>query len=288
MTRGDKRLVNAGVRAQSGTHERMPLVPLDRRPRRDMAAPPCGRGSARHDFPDDERRARSRAPPTSLAAGAVSVAISCCPARGSRDPLSISLFGISLPCLPQIAIRHETDGDASILSELSAEAFGPGRFARSAYRVREGVAPVAGLSLCAVLDGQVVGGIRFTAIRIGGEDERAAARAAGGRSGRGGQRLRQGAGRAKAWRGRARRASASCCWSATCPITGASASSPCRRGRSRCRARSIPRGCLRSSLCPARSQDAAGVRSEAMRASGLRGTRSRRAARAGGRARGGR
>ena len=65
------------------------------------------------------------------------------------------------------AIRLETDGDASVLSELSAQAFGPGRFARSAYRVREGVPPVEGLSLCAVLDERLVGGIRFTAISIG-------------------------------------------------------------------------------------------------------------------------
>ena len=65
------------------------------------------------------------------------------------------------------AIRPETDGDACILSELSAQAFGPGRFARSAYRVREGVSPVWGLSLCAVVDERLVGGIRFTAIRIG-------------------------------------------------------------------------------------------------------------------------
>ena len=67
-------------------------------------------------------------------------------------------------------IRHENAGDAPLLSRLAAEAFGPGRFARSAYRVREGVAPVAGLSLCAVLDGQVVGGVRFTAISVGGEE----------------------------------------------------------------------------------------------------------------------
>ena len=64
-------------------------------------------------------------------------------------------------------IRHESDGDAPLLSRLAAEAFGPGRFARSAYRVREGIAPVAGLSLSGVLDGRLIGGIRFTAISIG-------------------------------------------------------------------------------------------------------------------------
>jgi predicted N-acetyltransferase YhbS len=67
-------------------------------------------------------------------------------------------------------IRLETDGDAPILSELSAQAFGPGRFARSAYRVREGVPPVGALCLCAQLDGRLVGGIRFTAIRIGEQE----------------------------------------------------------------------------------------------------------------------
>jgi predicted N-acetyltransferase YhbS len=64
-------------------------------------------------------------------------------------------------------IRLENGGDAPTLSELSAQAFGPGRFARSAYRVREGIPPVRTLCLCGELDGKLIGGIRFTAIRIG-------------------------------------------------------------------------------------------------------------------------
>jgi predicted N-acetyltransferase YhbS len=67
-------------------------------------------------------------------------------------------------------IRLETDGDAQALSDLSAKAFGPARFSRSAYRVREGVPPVAPLCLCGWFDGRLVGGIRFTAIRIGDEE----------------------------------------------------------------------------------------------------------------------
>jgi predicted N-acetyltransferase YhbS len=70
-------------------------------------------------------------------------------------------------------IRLETAVDAPALSQLSAEAFGPGRFTRSAYRVREGVPPVASLCLCGLLDRKLVGGIRFTAVRIG-ESEGAA------------------------------------------------------------------------------------------------------------------
>jgi predicted N-acetyltransferase YhbS len=68
-------------------------------------------------------------------------------------------------------IRIETPGDAPVLSYLSAQAFGPGRFARSAYRVREGVPPVPALSLTGWLDGSLVGGIRFTAIRVGMVDD---------------------------------------------------------------------------------------------------------------------
>jgi predicted N-acetyltransferase YhbS len=67
-------------------------------------------------------------------------------------------------------IRLETAADAPALSKLSAEAFGPGRFARTAYRVREGVPPVPDLSLTGWLDGALVGGVRFTAIKIGDRD----------------------------------------------------------------------------------------------------------------------
>lgn len=67
-----------------------------------------------------------------------------------------------------LQIRLEQASDAKLLSALSAQAFGPGRFARSAYRIREGVPPVAALCFTALLDKRLVGGIRFTAIEIGG------------------------------------------------------------------------------------------------------------------------
>lgn len=70
-------------------------------------------------------------------------------------------------------IHLETAADAPALSQLSAETFGPGRFSRSAYRVREGVPPVPALSLTGWLDGRLVGSVRFTAVRIG-RDEGAA------------------------------------------------------------------------------------------------------------------
>jgi predicted N-acetyltransferase YhbS len=69
-----------------------------------------------------------------------------------------------------LAIRLETASDALVLSELSAQAFGPGRFTRSAYRVRENTPPVGALCLCAMLGERLVGGIRFTAISIGDKE----------------------------------------------------------------------------------------------------------------------
>lgn len=68
-------------------------------------------------------------------------------------------------------VRPERQADREALSRLSAEAFGPGRFARTAYRVREGIPPVASLGLTGWLDGRLVGAIRFTAATIGGRDK---------------------------------------------------------------------------------------------------------------------
>ena len=64
-------------------------------------------------------------------------------------------------------IRSLTDADIPALEDLSALAFGPGRFVRTAYRVREGVPPVPQLRLTAWRGGSLVGGLGFTAIRIG-------------------------------------------------------------------------------------------------------------------------
>ena len=44
---------------------------------------------------------------------------------------------------PSWQIRLEAPADAARVEALNAESFGPGRFAKSAYRLREGVAPIA-------------------------------------------------------------------------------------------------------------------------------------------------
>lgn len=70
---------------------------------------------------------------------------------------------------PSFRIEPEKPSDANSLSDLCAQAFGPGRFTRTAYRIREGKPPVAGLSLVARAGDVVAGSIRFTDVRIGKE-----------------------------------------------------------------------------------------------------------------------
>jgi len=73
--------------------------------------------------------------------------------------------------MPTWQIRLENPEDDSGIEALNAEGFGPGRFAKSAYRLREGVKPVAGLSFVAVEDGVLRGSVRFWPVRIGGNEE---------------------------------------------------------------------------------------------------------------------
>lgn len=66
-------------------------------------------------------------------------------------------------------IRPECAEDAPLVEHLNAVSFGPGRFAKSAYRLREGVDPVAGLSFVAVDANDLLGSIRFWPVAIGME-----------------------------------------------------------------------------------------------------------------------
>lgn len=64
-------------------------------------------------------------------------------------------------------IRAEDPGDAPAIEALTELCFGPGRYAKSAYRLREGVAPVAGLSFVAFEEGTLRGAVRFWPVVIG-------------------------------------------------------------------------------------------------------------------------
>lgn len=61
-------------------------------------------------------------------------------------------------------ITAERPEDAAAIDALHQIAFGPGRFARTAFRLREGIAPIADLSFAARAEDQLVGSVRFTPI----------------------------------------------------------------------------------------------------------------------------
>ncbi len=71
--------------------------------------------------------------------------------------------------MPEIAIDldTETPDDGAVIDKLHERAFGPGRFARTAFRLREGVSPHPDLSFVARIGSMIVGSIRLTPIHIG-------------------------------------------------------------------------------------------------------------------------
>jgi len=73
--------------------------------------------------------------------------------------------------LPSWQVRPENPADAGAVEALSADSFGPGRFAKSAYRLREGVDPIAALSFVAVENEILRGSVRFWPISVGGHEE---------------------------------------------------------------------------------------------------------------------
>ena len=70
-----------------------------------------------------------------------------------------------------ILIRHETVDDLEAVEELGSKTFGPGRFSRASFRLREGVAPDTSLCFVAECRGGIAGSVRMTHIMIG--DKRA-------------------------------------------------------------------------------------------------------------------
>jgi predicted N-acetyltransferase YhbS len=67
----------------------------------------------------------------------------------------------------QLTILPETLGDAMAIERLHERTFGPGRFARSAFRIREGRGHMLDLSYTARIGTLMVGSIRLTPICIG-------------------------------------------------------------------------------------------------------------------------
>ncbi len=69
---------------------------------------------------------------------------------------------------PTAEILVELPSHAAAIEDLAAEAFGPGRFVKTAYRLREGAEAIGPLCFVALVDGELVGSIRLWSITIGG------------------------------------------------------------------------------------------------------------------------
>ncbi len=84
---------------------------------------------------------------------------------------SVSVAAEAAP--PQLGlptIRFATPADDQFVDDLQALAFGPGRFARTAFRVRERFPIDTTLSLIAEVNGQACGSVWMTPISVGGID----------------------------------------------------------------------------------------------------------------------
>jgi len=68
---------------------------------------------------------------------------------------------------PSLTIRPETAADADAIERLHERTFGPGRYAKTAYRLREGGPHVLALSFTARIGTLLVGSVRLTPVRIG-------------------------------------------------------------------------------------------------------------------------
>jgi predicted N-acetyltransferase YhbS len=66
-----------------------------------------------------------------------------------------------------LIIRPEASADADAIERLHERAFGPGRFARTAYRIREGAPHLLDLSFTALVGTLLVGSVRMSPVLAG-------------------------------------------------------------------------------------------------------------------------
>lgn len=70
------------------------------------------------------------------------------------------------PALETFVLSEETPFDAPAAARVVERAFGPGRYAKTAERLREGSAPIAGYVLR--VSGEVMGSVHLWPIEVGG------------------------------------------------------------------------------------------------------------------------
>lgn len=73
--------------------------------------------------------------------------------------------------MPAVVTRPAVPDDFAAIVALQSRAFGPGRFARTAYRVREGAPDVSPYCRVAVTGARLIAAVRMTPITIGGRPD---------------------------------------------------------------------------------------------------------------------
>ena len=81
----------------------------------------------------------------------------------SAAAAAVSAASVRVP-----TVRPATPADDTFIEDLQAIAFGPGRFAKTAYRIRERFTIDPSMSLIAEVDGTACGSVWMTPISIGG------------------------------------------------------------------------------------------------------------------------
>jgi len=76
---------------------------------------------------------------------------------------------VSDSSFPAFTMRPVTPDDLPTIRALHARAFGPGRFARTAYRIREGTDEISRHCRVCLVDDRIVATVRFAPIEIGGQ-----------------------------------------------------------------------------------------------------------------------
>lgn len=69
--------------------------------------------------------------------------------------------------ISQFAYQPEQSAHDPEIDDINAEAFGPGRYSRAAYRIREGGPHERGLSFVALNGSTVIASVRMTRVRAG-------------------------------------------------------------------------------------------------------------------------
>jgi predicted N-acetyltransferase YhbS len=71
--------------------------------------------------------------------------------------------------VPAVETRRAEPADLPAIVALQARAFSPGRFTRTAYRVREGAPDISPFCRVALLGDRLIAAVRMTPITIGGQ-----------------------------------------------------------------------------------------------------------------------